>query len=350
MKGPITDLVRTTAIRILLENTWRIDDNDSGDDEGLTAEATTMLLVLCDTRNIRESLRLSLIRAFDDKHDPAHALTVHLDHYAPVSSELIKAVSESPSLVVSSLSLYQTVIFGLVSQVRRDALWKSIDRERHGILGSSPPRTPIVDLWRFLLQCARLAQSERNPSLLQTSDFVKLCIVLVQDDLPRILGREDPARDWLELVPVLERTADEGNLVENFPLAGLRDGTIPALARHALNRLPHLAPDIPSDLRDVLIRLAGTSSRPPATTAEGHREGRTVFQMLNPMGLRTRRPTVVERPVSRRAPSPPDVEHFVPSQAHHRPDAARQGSSQEPSPHRSLHLPLYRIARCLRRI
>ncbi|EKM60533.1 uncharacterized protein PHACADRAFT_23832 [Phanerochaete carnosa HHB-10118-sp] len=268
----LSDLQEAT-IQILLENTWREDDEDL---ERHTAEATLMLIFLLDGSppsvdfNSSE-LRISLNPSFYDGHPISNVESVMgllRTEYSDIASQLLVAVGKSSNLVMNALNVYRAFVTRSLINPHGIPLWKVFHGMKNNEVPLSSLQPVLLDLWRFLLKCARsVGGGDRH---LQTHDFIKLCIILAQPGIPRIFGRKEPANDWNELVPVLVQTADEGTLIETFTFAGMstREETISALADRALEELGPSDLDVPEQLRDVLARLAGKGPKPPPKQGE----------------------------------------------------------------------------------
>ena len=296
-RSPITGEAQTTIVQILLENIWRDADTTDDEDPGRwAAEAIMMLLVLLGTSAPRREVTDTPVlyhypfHSYLAIHDVKRAVQILFTEYIPIAAKAFEAVKGSSSLIENTLDLYQAIIINPSSQSRRIPLWSSLNDNRQ-IFRQAPLQPVLLDLWQFLLMCAR---SESTRPHLQTASFVKLCLVLVQPgpadnpDEPVDPVFVQTAADWEELVPVLVQTAKEGNLAESFPFANMK-GTIPALAKHALDRLTPNALDIPDGLRAVLARLAGTAPKSPSPERGEPRT--TMLHRWNPMRMVRRLPS-----------------------------------------------------------
>ncbi|GJE95410.1 hypothetical protein PsYK624_115940 [Phanerochaete sordida] len=265
--GRTLSQVQISAMQVLLENAWRGDSEQSLND---FAEAVLMLLYILNASSPQaddtERQITFVLSSYGEQEVPDvnAAMGLLRPEYTDIASHLEIIVSQSSSLIVNALNLYSVFLAKSLRGARVMALWEIISRmEGEDIL--SPDRHAVMhDLWRFLLKCARSASTNAGVHL-QTSEFVKLCIVLARPGIPRAFDRDDPVRDWNELVPVLEKTASEEVLTKNATLATAaeREYSIPTLAYRALQALSPGDPDVPDLLVRVLTRLADKGPKPP---------------------------------------------------------------------------------------
>ncbi|GJE95411.1 hypothetical protein PsYK624_115950 [Phanerochaete sordida] len=260
--------LQTAIAQILLEHAWREDDEEP---MSCSAEALLMLLYIFDTGlpfsadNLQRGI--SLPQSFYEARaipDVEAALYLLPPNFVEIASPLHSVVGQSPTMITSALNLYASLLSRELATFNPEPLWTVIQPMQSEEVRADVHQLAMGDLWRFLLLCAR-SVPPGGGDYLQTHDFVKTCLVLARAGVPRAFGRDNPARDWTELVPVLEKTADEGTLIESvtFTTAAAREETIPTLAHRALEELQPDGHDVPERLITVLTRLAGKGPRPP---------------------------------------------------------------------------------------
>ncbi|GJE95414.1 hypothetical protein PsYK624_115980 [Phanerochaete sordida] len=225
--------LQVVVVQIILENVWRNAEGRIKD----TIEAISMLCHILGAslpvRNIwrehgMQQSQSSLGLSEPDFEDNSSQLT----EYFGIADYLVVIVGASRKLLESALMLYSSYFYQSLPRVDdyHESLWADIHQtsDIEDLWWEDTARRAIMlDLWRFLLKCARIASESHDGSdYLQTDEFIKLCLALAQPNVPRVFGRPNPADDWEELVPVLSRTAERRSMERLFlhsrvtPLSG----------------------------------------------------------------------------------------------------------------------------------
>ncbi|GJE95412.1 hypothetical protein PsYK624_115960 [Phanerochaete sordida] len=266
--------LQVVIMQIILENAWR--EHEGGSRHSI--EAIQMLahmlrttLPVMDVHEHEKQLSQSSTHG-SDLEDAAATYPEFPLEYFGVADYLGVVVGTSRELIESALKLYSAYFHKSLAPRRHESLWAGIHRTDSRELSSSDMKPLMLDLWRFLLRCARAAaESSGGGDHLQTEEFVKLCLVLARPDVPRVFGREDPAADWGELVPILEKTASEKRLYRSGPSPGdsaQSEGTIPALAHRALEGLHNADHEAPEQLVHVLEQIVEKAAKLPTEPDE----------------------------------------------------------------------------------
>ncbi|GJE95418.1 hypothetical protein PsYK624_116020 [Phanerochaete sordida] len=265
--GVLTDL-QVVVVQIMLENAWR----EHARNKDFT-EAIQIIAHILGT-----SLPVEDLEEYGKQMSQSSTHGSNLDYasgtqpilapkYYGIADYLEVVVGNSSELIASALKFYSAYVNRSLIPHRYEDLWAGIHRTNSKDLSSTDMKPIILDLWRFLLCCARAAsKSPGGGEHLQTDEFVKLILVLARPHVPRAFGRTDPAGDWGKLVPILDRAAREQRLYrprESFDPSAQLQSTIPALAQHALVRLRSVEkPDVPEQLVRVLERFVEKAAKP----------------------------------------------------------------------------------------